>query len=118
MRLSRNQLLALATLVKSSRGLDAFSLFRRLNLSFSEFTKSTLHLSELDFITEPKEDFFQVTPSGKEYWAKQQTQRSKKTWREIPEQFLGTKVKTNSFYIPSITKLDKSTFKIKKTNIE
>lgn len=71
MKLDKNKLEALSMLMKSSRGLDAFSLFRRLNLSFTEFTKIVNSLSEVALIEEVKDDFFQITEKGQEYLTKQ-----------------------------------------------
>tara|TARA_R110002050_G_scaffold34959_1_gene88139 strand:+ start:4676 stop:5032 length:357 start_codon:yes stop_codon:yes gene_type:complete len=118
MKLPNNHLLTLSILANSSRGLDVFSLFRRLNLSFSEFTKALKNLTEQEFVIESKEDFFQATLSGRQFWSKQLVQRKEKPWREVPERFLGTKLKADSFYIPSISKLDINTFKVKKNNIK
>jgi len=117
MKLDKNRLEALSILLKSSRGLDAFSFFRRLNLSFTEFNKIISSLSEASLIEEIKDDFFQITGNGQEYLIKQNVQASDKHWRKVPKRMLGVKLEEDALYIPSIRLLDKKTFNVDKNDL-
>ncbi|WP_335922284.1 hypothetical protein [Shewanella algae] len=112
MNLSKNENIALNILLKSSKGLDAFTFFKRLGLSFSDFIKIIESLTLKGTIEETKVDFFKLTPLGKEYTLKQRALIKVKHWRRVPEHFLGKKVPNDSFYIPSLKLLDKTTFNI------
>jgi len=118
MKLDKNKLEALSILMRSSRGLDAFSFFRRLNLSFADFTKIINSLSEAALIEEAKDDFFQITDNGREYLIKQNAVAADKHWRKVPERMLGVKLEEGSLYIPSIRLLDKNTFNIDKNELD
>ncbi len=112
MFLSKAELETLIVLIKSSRGLDAFSLFRRLNVPFSDFTKIISNLSDADYIEEVKDDYVRISKAGRNYVNQQEVTASRKHWRDVPDRFLGLKLKDDSFYIPSIRLLDKTTFNI------
>lgn len=110
MNLSRNENIALAILLSSSQGLDAFTFFKRLGLSFSDFTKIIESLDHKGIIEEVKNDFFRLTPFGKECTFRQQSRMKDRHWRSIPTQFLGKQLPVGSFYIPSLKLLDKTAF--------
>ncbi|MGI2209496.1 hypothetical protein [Shewanella baltica] len=110
MNLSKNENIALNILLKSSQGLDAFTFFKRLGLSFSDFTKIIESLAHKGIIEEVKNDFFRLTPFGKECTFRQQSLMKNRHWRSVPSRFLGKKLPVGSFYIPSLKLLDKAAF--------
>ena len=118
MHVSKSELEVLVTLMKSSSGLDAFSLFRRLKVSFSDFSKAVRNLTEHGFIREVKDDFYRLTKEGEKYINRQKTTSVDRHWRQVPEKFLASKLKKGSFYIPSVRLLDRKTFKIKDDKVE
>ncbi|WP_028869677.1 hypothetical protein [Psychromonas arctica] len=117
MKLNKSELATLNVLMKSSKGLDTFTLFRRLNFSFSEYSKIIRILSGKGMINEHQEDFLKITLIGKKYITQQNKVISDKPWRKVPTHFLGEKLTKNSLYIPSIKLLDKKTFKIDKDEL-
>ncbi|MDD1794337.1 hypothetical protein LRP50_14455 [Enterovibrio sp. ZSDZ42] len=102
---------ALTILLKSSKGLDAFSYFRRLDASFPDFSKTLRTLCKLGLINEGKEDFFEITSEGTALVMQKELQQRKRPWRDVPKEFLGTKMSTSDFYVPSVSLLDKKSFK-------
>lgn len=113
MYLSKAELKTLILLKKSTSGLDAFSMFSRLTIPFTEFTKVIKSLLEYDLILEKKNDFFRLSNNGEVFLSKQKNTSADKHWRQVPEKYLGSKLKKGSFYIPKISLLDEKTFKIK-----
>jgi predicted transcriptional regulator len=118
MKLTKGESETLNILMKSSRGLDAFSLFRRTKVSFTEFSKTIRELTKYDFITEIKDDFYTITKDGQTYITKANRIAKDRPWRDVPKRFLGKKIKNNDFYIPSLKLLDKKTFNIPKKEID
>ncbi|PVZ78180.1 hypothetical protein C9426_35055 [Serratia sp. S1B] len=102
-------------LFKSASGLDAFTIFRRLKIPFSNFSRALLSLNEKKLIIEIKEDFYKITTEGK-YLLTQSNLRnteSKEAWNAVPTKYKSNHITPNSKYIPSIRLLDKSTFNFK-----
>lgn len=108
--LSATELKALTVIWKSSKGLDAFSFFRRLDISFSNFSKVTRSLSEKKLIIEEVDDFFVITSEGIKQVSHKVSDKKRRTWRDVPERFLTPKMAPSELYIPSISLLDKNTF--------
>ena len=100
----------LTILLKSSKGLDAFSLFRRLEASFSDFSKTIRSLCEKKLIKEDMDDFFIITEEGIKKLTQNNISKKEKPWRNVPDKFLTKKTSTSEFYVPSIRLLDKKTF--------
>lgn len=109
-KLSTTELKALTVIWKSSKGLDAFSFFRRLDISFSNFSKITRSLSEKKLIKEEHDDFFVITSEGIEQVSHNVSDKKRRTWRDIPERFLTPKMPPSELYIPSTSLLDKKYF--------
>lgn len=118
MLLSKTELEALLRLKKSSNGLDAFSLFQSLKIPFTEFTKVIKSLLESEFINEVKDDYFRISKIGEDTLKNKKASAANKHWRQVPEKFIGPKLKKHSFYIPSLRLLDKNTFNINDDEIE
>lgn len=108
--LSTTELKALTVLWKSSKGLDAFSFFRKLDISFSNFSKIIRSLSEKKLIKEDSDDFFIITSEGIKQVTHKIADKKRRSWRDIPERFLTSKIASSELYIPSTSLLDKSTF--------
>jgi hypothetical protein len=79
---------ALSFLLKSSKGLDAFTFFRRLGISFSEFSKITRTLCDKNLIKEEIDDFFVITQDGITQVTKRNTYKKTRPWREVPKRFI------------------------------
>ncbi|MEZ9578672.1 MULTISPECIES: hypothetical protein [unclassified Vibrio] len=109
-KLSTSELKALTVIWKSSKGLDAFSFFRRLDISFSDFSKTIRLLSEKKLIKEEHDDFFVITAKGIELAISSSSDKKRRSWRDIPERFLAPKMASSELYIPSISLLDKKFF--------
>ena len=102
---------ALKTLWKSSKGLDAFSFFRRLDIPFSDFSKAIRVLSKELLIEEVQEDFFLITQKGVLWLLQDNSVTKQRHWRAVPDRFKSRKISTSDFYVPSIRLLDDRTFK-------
>ncbi|MBY6017894.1 hypothetical protein KUW04_08900 [Halomonas denitrificans] len=102
----------LNVLYSSSRGLDAFSLFKRSEVSFPDFSKALAILSEAQLVGEPSDDFFVISQSGRQLLLTKRKTKNSREWRTVPSKFLGPKQKENKPYIPSLKKLDKKSFKV------
>ncbi|AWS55611.1 TPA: hypothetical protein SMP24_002589 [Proteus mirabilis] len=100
-------------LYKSAYGLDAYTIFRRLKIPFSNFSKALLSLNEKKLIKESREDFYTISTEGKLLIIKINSKNVDTAWNEIPKKYKSKNIPSNSKYIPSIHLLDKSTFKIK-----
>ncbi|ELB2095175.1 hypothetical protein M2G59_02365 [Vibrio vulnificus] len=102
---------ALNALWKSSKGLDAFSFFRRLDLSFTDYSKTVRSLCDKALIKEAADDFFLITSEGIAYLTQKTSQQNERPWRTVPDRFLSMKISTSDFYVPSLCLLDEKTFK-------
>lgn len=102
---------ALKALSMSSKGLDAFSFFRRLDVSFTDYTKTIRSLCDKALIQESADDFFLITKEGIAYLAKKNSHQRERAWRTVPQRFLSKKISTTDFYVPSLCLLDDKTFK-------
>ena len=118
MYLSKVELKALILLKKSSSGLDAFTLFSRLSIPFTEFTKIIKKLLEHDLVLEKKNDFFRLSNNGVMLLNKRENTSTDRYWRKVPEKYLGSKLKKGKLYIPRISLLDEKTFKIKGSKVK
>ncbi|MCG8708495.1 hypothetical protein JHU04_001707 [Brenneria sp. 4F2] len=102
----------LTFLFKSSAGLDAFTLFKRVKIPFSEFSKALFLLSDKNFVEESREEFYKITPAGRNMLSSVSSNKKNANWREIPERFREISLPVNSYYVPSIKLLDKDTFNV------
>lgn len=100
----------LEELISSSKGLNAFILFRRTKQPFKDFVRGLGKLSECDFVEEKSEDFYVVTQNGIVGYNKTRAHNLSKDWKKIPEQFSSEKVDVKSKYVPSLRALDSRTF--------
>jgi hypothetical protein len=101
---------ALSLLLKSSKGLDAFTFFLRLDASFSDFSKFTRALCEKNLINEENDDFFVISQEGITQLTKKNAYKKTRPWREVPKKYLIPTTKVSDFYIPSLCLLDKKAF--------
>ncbi len=108
---------ALITLLKGNRQLDSFTLFKRLKVGFSSFSRSILSLVEMGFVEEDDNNI-RLTIRGAEYVSLGLGERGEKAWRKVPSRFLKTKMEPNQPYTPSIKLLDTQTFKNLKNDVE
>ena len=112
LKLNPMEIKALNTLWKSSKGLDAFSFFRRLNVSFTDYSRITRLLCDKALIKETTNDFFVITTEGITYISQKRIQQREQPWRTVPNKFLSAKISTSEFYVPSLYLLDKKTFNV------
>ncbi len=101
----------LKTLYKANSKLDAFTLFKRMKVSFSEYTQAVNVLIE-NKIVEKDEYTLRLTKIGREKVLVRLNANGTlfKHWRNVPEDFMGPQMPINEPYIPSIKRLDKKTF--------
>ena len=101
----------LEELIGSSKGLNAYVLFKRTKQPFKDFVRSLSKLSDCNFVKEKTEDFFVVTHDGISSYNKVRAKNLSQDWKKIPEQFTSEKIKVGSKYVPSLNSLDTRTFK-------
>lgn len=111
MNYSKPEIKLLSLLMSSAKGLNAFTLFRKLEVPFPVFTSVVLSLTEGNNIKETKSDFYQITDQGRRILSLHASKKKERTWREPPAQFICTKLEVDEFYVPSLSRLDKKTFK-------
>jgi hypothetical protein len=101
----------LSLLFKAYGTLDSYTLFRRSKLSFSVFTESVNNLVQNQLVNEI-DNSLSLSRAGKEFVLNNNFMLStvKKPWRQVPDSFIGSKLRLEELYIPSISALDKKTF--------
>lgn len=104
------QKLIIQELMQANRRIDSFTLFKRLKINFSDFSKqiSVLEKNELISI---EELIITLTLKGLEVSVKQEfndKRRRKKI--ELQNNFTCHKIPVDEFYIPTLHLLDKKTF--------
>lgn len=100
--------LILKSLFSSSNGkLDSYSIFKKIKISFPEFTKSLKQLENEGYITIDG-ILIAITITGREHLLKDNNASTLtvKSWREVPKDMLGHKLDINYKYVPSIRLLD------------
>lgn len=102
----------LKSLLKSSHGLEAFTIFKRLKIPFSSFITSITSLTKKGMIEEAKEEFYKITSTGISHLNFSKKNDNSNPWMDIPKQYELEKFDVDSFYIPNRRLLDKTTFKI------
>lgn len=115
MKISPNSFRVLVLLFKSNTALTAFTVYRRLRLTYSQFNKSVSELSHMQLV-EISDNRISISKHGKDILIQQKSSyifTGAKTWRNIPDNFIGNKIEPNDFYVPALSKLD-SGFKSKK----
>ncbi|HAS6239685.1 TPA: hypothetical protein I7181_19750 [Vibrio vulnificus] len=110
-KLKPMEIKALNALWKSAKGLDAFSFFLRLDISFKDYSKTVRSLCDKALIKEAADDFFLITPDGIACLTQKSLQQKERPWRTVPDRFLSKKISTSDFYVPSLCLLDEKTFK-------
>ncbi|MFJ5981775.1 winged helix-turn-helix domain-containing protein [Enterobacter cancerogenus] len=101
----------LLILFKSNNGLEAFTIFRRLNLPFSTFMKNIFSLEKHEFIRETSEQFYKLTDKGHSIISISPSFTGDKKWKKLPDKYDSEKISVHSYYIPNIKLLDKNFFK-------
>ena len=106
-------------LYKSNRNLDAFTLFKRLKVGFSEFRKSLNTLSKFELLIEEGHRI-KLSASGAELISSYGKISSSEEleWREVPARFKTELVSPNKPYVPSKKMLDKRTFNFSKDTVD
>lgn len=100
----------LTHLFKSSKGLEAFTLFKKSKLSFSTFTKNLLSLEQKKLISEINEEFYNITQEGISLLSLTKPIGKEPSWKKIPDKYSCPAISVDSFYIPSLRLLDNNTF--------
>ncbi|KOG94010.1 hypothetical protein ACK3Z9_07265 [Aeromonas caviae] len=105
MKLNNTEQAFLRILLMSNRSLESFTLFKRMKISFSEFS-STLRLLKTKSLVEEKENRIYLSEDGIRVAFLEKTVKTERKWRDIPIKMQGKKHETNEPYIPNISKLD------------
>lgn len=112
--------LILKSLFSSTNGrLDSYSVFKKVKVSFPEFTKSIKNLEENEHITLDG-ILVTITIAGREHILKDNNAStlSEKNWRKTPQSMLGHKLDVDYKYVPSIRLLDPQLQPQEKNNID
>lgn len=113
MKLARDEAKILAMLFKASDGLEAFTIYKRLRFTYGIYFSLITSLTTKELIAENNEKI-NITVKGKEILLSGRygyLLDPKKHWRDIPKEFLIPSIEKNSFYIPSLSRLDTRHFK-------
>lgn len=112
MKLSIIEARILSLVYKSSHSLNAFTVYRRLRLTYKDFYNSINSLIEKGFVEETNERY-QITSLGKEFLIKKKyyLKKENKIWRQVPTDFIQNSINTNELYVPRIALLDSRQFK-------
>lgn len=100
----------LTHLFKSSKGLEAFTLFKKSKISFSIFTRNLLTLEQKKLISEINDEFYNITQDGISLLSLISPIGKEPSWKKIPEKYSNQAISVDSFYIPSLRLLDNDTF--------
>lgn len=117
MHLSKSSSKCLTLLYKSNRKLDVFTLFRRVNISFPEFSRCMTFLRENNYIEE-NDDQVKLTTKGVELISSRSSESFSKPWRSIPDEFLASHTSQLKMHVPSLRLLDKKAFPLAKSKVE
>jgi hypothetical protein len=112
MRLNISESRILAIIFKSGKSIDAFTVYRRLKLSFGEYDKSTRSLVDKGLVHE-KEQSLNITLEGKKFLLTQKNNyliNNIKEWRNIPNEYTQGSIQANELYIPKRSLLDSRHF--------
>lgn len=113
-KISKHETIIIKELFKSSAGeLEPFTLYRRLRTSITGLKNSVNGLIKLGFVEE-KGTKIKITQEGKNWLLAPHNKHilnGSRPWREVPKEFLVNNIPPGSFYIPSISRLDKKAFK-------
>ena len=116
MKLSDIEKSVVLALFKSGKTIDAFTLFRRLKVSFSDFSRSINTLSENSFI-EDNDGRISLTNKSLQEFSSFERDYREKSWRKVPEKYIRPSFALKEMYVPSIRLLDKRTFSCVKNNV-
>ena len=97
----------------SSGKLDTYTLFMKSKVNFDDFSKAYRNLINRNIINET-DNYASISVEGAVEVRSilSELKPQKKTWRQVPEKYLGDFVNVNLPYIPSRVLLDKTTFNI------
>ena len=114
MKLSKHEINILFLLFKANNPLQAFTIYKRFRLTYSDFSKSIFSLIRKKLII-GKDNKFRITTIGRKRVFKEKNNyllTQSKSWRFVPKEFMQTKIGTNDFYIPNRSLLDSRQFDI------
>lgn len=117
MKLSDTNRKFLGILFNGNRDLDAFTLFKRMKISFFEFSRALRTLQEAGYVAESG-NRIKITPLGIDLIAIKRTSATDNPWRKVPSEFSRAKLNNDEMYVPSVRLLDKITFLNTKNNVE
>jgi predicted transcriptional regulator len=100
-------------LASSNGTIDSYTLFKRSNLAFADFSKELLFLIKFQ-VVEKKDNSVSITSEGLNLSRSllQDFSGNPMGWRRIPEDMINEKIGVNSLYVPSRKRLEKRTFNI------
>lgn len=113
-KLSAAALLLLSQARFRPEGLTAWLLTGRVGISLRDAASAFRELQALGFMEE-KEERLLLTPKGRSWLYKNQDKfafSGKKSWREVPEHFVKSRMPLWAPYAPKVSKLDKANFRI------
>ncbi|WP_421292605.1 hypothetical protein [Aeromonas taiwanensis] len=108
-KLNNTEQTLLKTLLTSNKSLESFTLFKRMKISFSEFS-STLRSLKNKALIEERENRIYLSENGTQIAFFEKTVQTEKKWRTIPAKMQGKTHNANEPYIPNISKLDIKAF--------
>ena len=101
MKINRAEMSILKALFKSRPGLESFTLYRDLIISFPVFLSAINNLRTLKLISVEGQRI-KISKSGAELISSSYLdQELRPKWREVPEKYAGKKIEPNEFYIPN-----------------
>ena len=95
----------LLELFKARSNLSSFTLFQRSKVPFPDFMRSLQKLKK-DELLDLEENVVVLSKKGIKLTLIISKNIDNKSWRQIPEVFVGIKIDKNGFYVPNIELLD------------
>ncbi len=117
-KLKRSTRRILAELLKAHGKLDAFTLFKRSMMSFTEFARSTETLFSEKLAGEDDAGVVFLTKTGRDYINRIEPIAGIRKWREVPEHLTVGPHSLDDPYIPNIRILDKGTFFMNEESVD
>ncbi|CAI9388468.1 MULTISPECIES: hypothetical protein [Citrobacter] len=116
MKTNNVELQLLYLLLKSHNQLDSFTAFKRMRISFAEFSKTLYNLKQLKLIEELDKKI-KLTKTGYVRAFTEYSSKTDKKWREVPSTFKLNEYDIDEPYLPNLRLLDPIKFPIAKSKI-
>jgi len=101
----------LLNIFKSSNGLNAYTLFKRSQISYPLFMECIRKLEKKKLLVIDEQDHITITELAINFiFQRGMNIKNNAKWRKIPENFQKNKLDINTPYIPNISLLDSNKF--------